>query len=496
MAHQAYMTIRGARQGFISENCSHQNSIGNQCQTDHIDQIMVLSYNHGMRQSGFGKHALFEPVHICKYLDKSSPLLALALDSGETLDCVIGFYRASSTGREKYYTVELKGAVVSALIPNMAESFGRDGQEMTELLGLRYRGITLTHHIAATTSHTGYIPAPSPTPSPLNTRSHTEEKAKDKTFARRFIVSDSENGQPLANRKYTATVDGQQITGVTDSNGIAHVEAASADSTVSIHITFRSPARELPELAGMTTRTVTTTTRVEEVLHGQTLKPVAISVNDRAATREAIIRKVRELGCEFVERSEWRARPPKRPLDRDWDYTMIALHHAGRSYSCSVGHTQMAEIQILQQGEFNQEIFDDVGYHFAIDCSGTVYEGRDIRYKGEHLRLYNSNAIGVLLINNYTTPEEGDDKYAVFRTALDAIGADTTNQVPDLQKNAATALTAALRNIFDIEHFGGHKEFPFQMEGEGEGKICPGNIGMELVEAIRAETNLPKPKLP
>jgi uncharacterized Zn-binding protein involved in type VI secretion len=308
-----------------------------------------------------------------------------------------------------------------------------------------------------------------------------------KTWARSFFVTHSETGQPLANRKYIATVDGQQRNGATDSNGIAYIEGASANSSISIHIPFHSPARELIELAGMTTREVVTTTRVEQVLHGETPRPIAITVNDRAATREAIIQKVRELGHGFVERSGWHAKPPGKPLERDWDYSMIALHHAGRSYSCNAGGEQMQDIQSFQQ---NKE-FDDIGYHFGIDCSGIIYEGRDIRSKGGHLLAYNSNVLGIVLLNNLTTPEEGKDFVTLARTALDYLGLSTTNPLPSLQVNATINLITVLKDIYDIEHFGGHREFPHQ--DEGEAKICPGNVGMNLVKKIRAKTRLRKP---
>lgn len=307
-----------------------------------------------------------------------------------------------------------------------------------------------------------------------------------KTFARTFIVSDSETGLPLANRTFTATVDGKQHVGRTDKDGKVRVEGASAESVVSLHVNFRSPARELTELAGMTTREVRTTTQVETLIYGDTPRPIAITVNDRAATREAIIRKVRELGCQFVERSEWHARPPKKALERDWDYTMIALHNAGRSYSCGSGHEQMSDIQ-----EYQQRKFDDFSYHFGIDCSGVIYEGRDIRYKGAHLVQYNSNVIGIVLLQNLTTPEEGSDYIAAAREILDDVGISTTNEIPYLQSQAAMNLITALKSAFHINHFGGHREFPNQSEGEA--KICPGNVGIQLVKIIRAKTRLKEP---
>lgn len=64
-----------------------------------------------------------------------------------------------------------------------------------------------------------------------------------KTYGHAFSIVDSETDQPLAGRNFTATVDGQKITGVTDSEGIASVKTSSKDATISISIDFISPAR-------------------------------------------------------------------------------------------------------------------------------------------------------------------------------------------------------------------------------------------------------------
>lgn len=312
-------------------------------------------------------------------------------------------------------------------------------------------------------------------------------QSSGRTFARTFVILDSETGQPLPNRTYTATVDGQQITGKTDSNGLVRIEGSSAHSIISLHVMFRSPARELNELAGMKTRQVTTAIGVERMIHGETQSPIVVTLNDRAATRESNIREVREMGLGFVERSEWHAKPPKKPLDRDWDYTMIALHHAGRSYSCGAGADQMQE---AQQTHFTEKKFDDIGYHFGIDCSGIVYEGRDIRFKASGVELYNTGVISIVLLNNLTTPEEGGDYTAWGRSVLDAIGFSTTNSIPLQQANATLDFVIALKSAFNITQLGGHKEFPGQ---KANGKICPGNIGINLVNLSRTRTSLERP---
>jgi uncharacterized Zn-binding protein involved in type VI secretion len=233
-----------------------------------------------------------------------------------------------------------------------------------------------------------------------------------------------------------------------------------------------------------------TTSVVKDLLRdvpGQSSAPIDNDIDELAATRNAIIREVRSLGHHFIERSGWHAKEPRAALETDWDYSMIALHHAGRSGSCGFGPRQMVEIQAFHQ---RARKYSDIGYHYGIDCTGMVYEGRDIRFKGSHLLHYNTGVIGVVLLNNFTTTEEGGGLVALGRKLLGSFGIGTTNQIPEPQMNALFDLITVLRGNFAVKRLGGHKEFPKQQDNE---KTCPGNIGMELVLAIRMKTKLLAP---
>ncbi|WP_136478707.1 Hcp family type VI secretion system effector [Pseudomonas sp. DG56-2] len=158
MANVSYMTITGKKQGLISSGCSGTPSIGHKCQIGHENEIMVLSYSHNMTAGndggvagGRGKHM---PVVIVKNIDKSTPLLARALNDGEELECRIHFYRASPTGiNEKYFTVALEGARVATLNIQIPHAINMNDAEPQEIMSLRYREITWIHHHASTTAH-------------------------------------------------------------------------------------------------------------------------------------------------------------------------------------------------------------------------------------------------------------------------------------------------------------------------------------------------------
>lgn len=155
MASHGYMTITGNQQGVISAGCSTPDSIGNKCQSGHTDEIMVLSYTHSMINVDNTPNPTHHPIVITKAIDKSSPLLAQALDTREEIECQIHFYRVSPNGgQEKYFSVEIKGGQVAELVSDVPHAVLQNETEAQEVLSLRYQTIRWTHHIAGTSAYT------------------------------------------------------------------------------------------------------------------------------------------------------------------------------------------------------------------------------------------------------------------------------------------------------------------------------------------------------
>ena len=140
MANNGYMTITGKAQGLISAGCSSQDSIGNKCQSGHIDEIMVLSYTHNMVNIGNNNKPTHRPILITKNVDKSSPLLAQALSTREEIRCTINLYRVSSFGvQEKFYSVSINGGVIADLTLEMPHVILHHDAEPQEHIAIRYR---------------------------------------------------------------------------------------------------------------------------------------------------------------------------------------------------------------------------------------------------------------------------------------------------------------------------------------------------------------------
>lgn len=205
-------------------------------------------------------------------------------------------------------------------------------------------------------------------------------------------------------------------------------------------------------------------------------KITPVQLDNRAAVRQAIISEVRKSGCVFKTRSAWKANDSQK-VSPDWNYTKIAIHNAGNSYSCSgFNGDKIKKIEEEHMGKFNQ-----FGYHYAIGCDGEIFEGQDIRNKGAHISFGNTSIIGIVLMSD-----------------LDEQWWDSDDGVTLLQEKAVKKIIFTLLNYFNITELGGHKEHQVfyrnpKKPNEVIERSCPGNLGMEFVEELRKEFNLGKP---
>ncbi|ULS44462.1 Hcp family type VI secretion system effector [Pectobacterium carotovorum] len=151
MASIIYLKINGERQGLISAGASSVDSIGNKYQSGHEDEIFIYEL---MNQFTRLENVSLHPVDIRKPIDKSTPLLAQALNDKEKLNCEFLLYRTSSLGgHEVFFKISLKDAIVNDIryfYPNSLTD--NDGQSQ-ENVSFKFSSITLEHVIARTSSY-------------------------------------------------------------------------------------------------------------------------------------------------------------------------------------------------------------------------------------------------------------------------------------------------------------------------------------------------------
>ncbi|SHO54422.1 type VI secretion system tube protein TssD [Vibrio quintilis] len=188
--------------------------------------------------------------------------------------------------------------------------------------------------------------------------------------------------------------------------------------------------------------------------------------------------------CDIVRRSEWNAKPSKNQLADDWDYNAIALHHAGNSFS---SESTVSEIQTEHLKKY-----DDIGYHYAVNYEGKIFEGRPLIYKGSHIYKANSHKIGIVMIGDFSSRGEAEVKLNDMSSWADHFDFSDDGQVPEKMHNALTSLIKTLCKKFPkIKTLGGHREFAVIL---GQTRTCPGDYGIEETKLLRKDLKLQEPK--
>ena len=80
----------------------------------------------------------------------------------------------------------------------------------------------------------------------------------------------------------------------------------------------------------------------------------------------------------------------------------VTIHHDG--LDSPMTETSMdasaARIEWIRCGHRGRG-FSDIGYHYIVDRSGRVWEGRNLRWQGAHVSKHNEQNIGILVMGNF-----------------------------------------------------------------------------------------------
>lgn len=114
-------------------------------------------------------------------------------------------------------------------------------------------------------------------------------------------------------------------------------------------------------------------------------------------------------GVPVIARTAWGALPahPERMDRTKGPYKKITVHHSADAEPVELDGTlaaSAAAVRSIQRAHVNGKTtgYGDIGYHFLIDPSGRVIEGRDLAYQGAH--AYGDNNIqniGVCVLGNF-----------------------------------------------------------------------------------------------
>ncbi len=141
-----------------------------------------------------------------------------------------------------------------------------------------------------------------------------------------------------------------------------------------------------------------------QFLKGLLLTPLLL-----AAPQALAARRLNELSLAFLtssvtltRRSVWaNRRPLTAKLKPAAFFRRITVHHSG---ALVLRDTDRSSVMDDLNGvlEAHTRIrYGDIGYHFAVDYAGRVWEGRSLSYEGAHVSSENEGNIGLMLLGNF-----------------------------------------------------------------------------------------------
>lgn len=118
----------------------------------------------------------------------------------------------------------------------------------------------------------------------------------------------------------------------------------------------------------------------------------------RSAANLAFLRTQLRL----VTRSEWSAISPRLwRLRAAAGYDRLTVHHAGARVNVhSSKSAVIRDLNSIAAAHIDQH-YGDIAYHFVIDYTGRVWEGRSLAYEGAHVLNANQRNLGVMLLGNF-----------------------------------------------------------------------------------------------
>lgn len=140
----------------------------------------------------------------------------------------------------------------------------------------------------------------------------------------------------------------------------------------------------------------------------------------------------------------------------------VTVHHDGLDLlETGTARPAMADRIELYRSGHRGKGWGDIGYHFVIDRSGVIWEGRELKWQGAHVKDRNEGNVGILLMGNFEIQQPTAAQLASLRQHLRAVCA---------------YFSVPWTRVFS------HREWP------GAQTLCPGkNLQREFVALRGAE---------
>lgn len=107
----------------------------------------------------------------------------------------------------------------------------------------------------------------------------------------------------------------------------------------------------------------------------------------------------------IISRSDWaKGNPIPANMNRMQPVKRITIHHDGMTpFTSTSRSSSAARLEQIRRAHLSRgpQKWGDIGYHFAIDPAGRVWECRPLQWQGAHVKNQNPGNLGILVMGNY-----------------------------------------------------------------------------------------------
>jgi hypothetical protein len=168
-------------------------------------------------------------------------------------------------------------------------------------------------------------------------------------------------------------------------------------------------------LVGCGTKKVTSTlpSPIWPGVHSPVLQETAIILPEPAIT----------LGA--ISRGNWaKGQPIPRNMNRMLPARYITIHHDGmNAFTSTSKFSAASRLETIRKSHLRRDggRWGDIGYHFAIDPAGRLWQARPLTWQGAHVRAKNEGNIGVVVLGNYELQSVNSAQLAAVSTTLQSL---------------------------------------------------------------------------
>ena len=104
-----------------------------------------------------------------------------------------------------------------------------------------------------------------------------------------------------------------------------------------------------------------------------------------------------------IRRNQWAGGQPMPTLMQPMlPVSSITIHHcAGTVFTANDRAGTASRLEKIRQYHRGTQGWGDIGYHFAVDRSGTVWECRPLQWQGAHVGGHNEGNIGIVALGHF-----------------------------------------------------------------------------------------------